>query len=46
MIDETLTWDPNTDLITKKVNKGLHVLKQLRDLVNIGTLVTVYKTLI
>ena len=46
MIDETLTWHPNTDLITKKVYKGLHVLKRLRDLVNIGTLVTVYKTLI
>ena len=46
MIDETLTWHSNTDLITKKVNRGLHVLKRLRDLVDMGTLVTVYKTLI
>ena len=46
MIDETLTLHSNTDLITKKVNKGLHVLKRLRDLVDMGTLVTVYKTLI
>ena len=38
-----LTWHPNTDLITKKVNKGPHVLKRLRDLADIGTLVTVYK---
>ena len=46
MIDETLTWHSNTDIITKKVNRGLHVLKRLRDLVDMGTLVTVYKTLI
>ena len=46
MIDETLTWHSNTDLITKKVNRGLHVLKRLRDLVDMGTLVTIYKTLI
>ena len=46
MIDETLTCHPNTNLITKKVNKGLHVLKRLKDLVDIGTLVTVYKALI
>ena len=36
MIDETLTWHPNPDLITKKVNKDLHVLKRLRDLVDMG----------
>ena len=46
MIDETLTWHSNTDLITKKVNRGLYVLKRLGDLVDMVTLVTVYKTLI
>ena len=46
MIDETLTWHCHVDLITKKVNSGLYVLKRLRDLVNMETLLTVYKTLI
>ena len=35
MIDETLTWHCHVDLITKKVNSGLYVLKRLRDLVNV-----------
>ena len=46
MVDETLTWHSQTDLITKKVNKGLYVLRRLRDFVDVRTLVTVYKTLI
>ena len=46
MIDETLTWHAQTDLITKKVNKGLYVLRRLRDFVDIKTLVTVYKALV
>ena len=45
MIDKTFTRHSNTDLITKKVNKGLYVLKRLRDLVDMGTLMTAYKTL-
>ncbi len=28
MIDETLTWHAQNDLITKKVNKGLYVLRR------------------
>ena len=31
MIDETLTWDEQVTLITKKVNKGLNVMWRLRD---------------
>ena len=46
MIDETLTWHCHIDLITKKVNSGLYVLKRLRDLVDVETLLAVYKTLI
>ena len=46
MIDETLTWHCHVDLITKKVNSGLYVLKRLRDLVDVETLLAVYKTLI
>ena len=38
MIDETLTWHCHVDLITKKVNSGLYVLKRLRDLVDVETL--------
>ena len=46
MIDETFTWHCHVDLITKKVNSGLYVLKRLRDLVDVETLLAVYKTLI
>ena len=46
MIDETLTWHSHVDLITKKVNKGFHVLRRLREFADLKTLVMVYKTLI
>ena len=46
MIDETLTWHCHVDLITKKVNSGLYVLKRLRDFVDAETLLAVFKTLI
>ena len=46
MIDETLTWHCQVDLITKKVNNGLCVLKRLRDFVDVETLLAAYKTLI
>ena len=46
MIDETLTWDAHVNLITKKVNKSMNVLRRLRDFVDRGVLLTVYKTLI
>ena len=42
MIDETLTWDEQATLITKKVNKGLNVLRRLRDFFDIKILTTVY----
>ena len=35
MIDETLTWHCHVDLVKKKVNSGLYVLKRLRDLVDV-----------
>ena len=46
MIDETLTWDEQVTLITKKVNKGLNVIRRLRDFFDIKTLTTVYQTLV
>ena len=46
MIDETLNWHCHVDLITKNVNSGLCVLKRLRDLVDVETLLAVHKTLI
>ena len=46
MIDETLTWHSQVELITKKVNKGYHVLRRLREFADLKTLVTAYKTLI
>ena len=46
MIDETLTWDEQVTLITKNVNKGLNVLRRLRDFFHIKILTTVYQTLV
>ncbi len=46
MIDETLTWDEQVTLITKKVNKGLNVMRRLRDFFDIKILTTVYQTLV
>ena len=46
MIDETLTWDEQVTLITKKVNKGLNVMRRLRDFFDKKVLTTVYQTLV
>ncbi len=46
MIDETLSWHSQVDLITKKVNKSLYVLRRLREFTDLKTLVTAYKTLV
>jgi hypothetical protein len=46
MIDETLTWDEQVTLTTKKVNKGLNVMRRLRDFFDIKILTTVYQTLV
>ncbi len=43
---ETLTWDEQVTLITKKVNKGLNVMRRLRDFFDIKILTTVYQTLV
>ena len=40
MIDETLTWDEQVTLITKKVNKALNLLRRLRNFFDIKILVT------
>ena len=46
VIDETLTWDEQVTLITKKVNKGLNVMRRLRDFFDKKVLTTVYQTLV
>ena len=46
MIDENLTWHSQVDLITKKVNKSFYVLRQLREFVELKTLVAAYKSLV
>ena len=45
MMDDILTWDEQVNLMTKKVNKGLNVLKRLGVFVGIKILLLVYKTL-
>ena len=46
MIDENLTWHSQVDLITKKVNKSFYVLRRLRELAELKTLVAAYKSLV
>jgi hypothetical protein len=46
VIDETLTWDEQVTLITKKVNTVLNVMRRLRDFFDIKILTTVYQTLV
>ena len=41
-----LTWSDHVDLITKKVNKGLNILRRLREFMDINVLITDYKTLV
>lgn len=45
MVDEALTWSEHGDLVTKKVNKGLNILKLLRQFMDLKVLITVYKPL-
>ena len=40
------TWDEQVTLITKKVNKGLNVMRRLRDFFDIKILTTIYQTLV
>ena len=46
VIDETLTWHSQVDLITKKVDKSPYVLRRLREFTDLKILVTAYKTLV
>ena len=41
-----LSWNEQVNAITTKVNKGLNVLKRLREFVDLETLLTAYKTLV
>ena len=46
MLDETLSWNEQVNAITTKVNRGLNVLKRLREFVDLETLLIAYKTLV
>ena len=46
MLDETLCWNEQVNAITTKVNRGLNVLKRLREFVHLETLLIAYKTLV
>jgi hypothetical protein len=45
MIDENLSWEEHVNYISKKVAKGLGMLRRIRDLVPINTLVDIYTLL-
>ena len=46
MIDENLSWQEHVNYISKKVAKGLGMLRRIRDLVPINTLVDIYSSII
>ena len=46
MLDETLSWNEQVNAIITKVNRGLNVLKRLREFVDLETLLIAYKTLV
>jgi hypothetical protein len=46
MIDENLSWEEHVNYISKKIAKGLGILRRIRDLVPINTLVDMYSSII
>jgi hypothetical protein len=46
MIDENLSWEEHVNYIYKKVAKGLGMLRRIRDLVPINTLIDIYSSII
>lgn len=46
MVDEYITWDKHIDQITRKVSKGIGLLRRSKDLVNKKSLNSIYKVLI
>ena len=46
MIDENLSWEEHVNYMSKKVAKGLAMLRRIRDLLPINTLVDIYSSII
>ena len=46
MLDETLSWNQQINALSNKVNKSLNVIKRLREIVDLETLLIAYKTLV
>ena len=46
MIDENLSWEEHVNYMSKKVAKGLTMLRRIRDLLPINTLVDIYSSII
>ena len=46
MIDENLSWEEHVNDMSKKVAKGLTMLRRIRDLLPINTLVDIYSSII
>ena len=44
-IDQTLSWKIQVDRITKKINAGFSILRQLCEIVDYGTLITIYQSI-
>ena len=42
MVDEALTWSQQINLITTKVNKGLNILRRLREFVDLNILLSLF----
>ena len=46
MVDECITWDKHIDQVTRKVSKGIGLLRRSKDLVNKISLDTIYQVLV
>ena len=46
MVDECLTWEHHIEYITKKINRGIGILKRVRHFLHRESLIILYQTLI
>ena len=46
MADDSLTWEDHTDYITLKINRGIGIIRRVRQLIPEKTLLLLYQTLI
>ena len=46
IVDDSLTWEDHIDYITLKINRGIGIIRRLRQLILVKALLLLYQTLI